>query len=94
MAVSGLIDMTGVHSQDARIVLESMAWEVEKKGEDLIAWADTLAKSWQLLEESRPRLEYYWGAAKFFGEGHYKNSDGWPWKRDQRPKRRLRAVNE
>ncbi len=93
MAVSGLIDMTGLHSRDARVVLESMAREAEKKGEDLVAWAETLAKSWQLLEESRPTLEYHWSAAKFFGEGHYKNSNGWPWKQGQRPKPRLRAVN-
>ena len=56
MAVSGLIQMTGLHSRDARIVLDSMAREVERKGEDLIAWADTLAKSWQLLEESAQGL--------------------------------------
>jgi Helix-turn-helix domain len=94
MAVSGLIQMTGLHSRDARIVLDSMAREVERKGEDLIAWADTLAKSWQLLEKSRSRLEYHWSAAKFFGEGHYKDPDGWPWKQEQGPKRKLRAVNE
>jgi hypothetical protein len=94
MAVSGLILTIGLHSRDARIVLDDMAREVEKRGEDLTSWADTLAKSWQLLEKSRPRLEYHWGAAKFFGEGHYKNSDGWPWKQDQRPKKKLRAVNE
>lgn len=94
MAVSGVIQMADLHSRDARIVLDSMAREVEKKGEDLGAWADTLVRSWQEFEKARPRLEYHWSAAKFFGEGHYKNPDGWPWKQDQRPKKKLRAVNE
>ena len=91
MAVSGLIDMTGLHSRDARVVVKT--WPVnEKKGEDLVAWAETLAKSSQ-LSRSPANAEYHWSAAKFFGEGHYKNSNGWPWKQGQRPKPRLRAVN-
>jgi hypothetical protein len=94
MAVSGLIDMTGLHSRDARVVLESMAMEIEKRGGDLADWANTLARSWQEFEKARPRLEYHWSAAKFFGEGHYKNPNGWPWKPDQGPKKRLRPVNE
>lgn len=80
MAVSGLIQFTGIHTQEARIVLDRMAKQVEKNGQDLKAWVETMTQAWKLLESSRPKLKYAWGPDKFFGEGHYKDPAGWPWK--------------
>lgn len=94
MAVSGLIQMTGIHTQKARIVLDQMAQQAEKNGEDLKLWAENLAKAWRFLEESRAKLEYSWGAHTFFGEGHYKDPNGWPWKQGQSKPRKLKAVSE
>lgn len=94
MAVSGVIDMTGLHSSKARVVLDRMARKAEISGEDMAAWADKMVAAWRHLEESRPKLEYAWGAETFFGEGHFKNPDGWPWKKDHRRPSKLRAVNE
>lgn len=93
-AVSGLIQLTGIHTQKARVVLDQMAQQVEKEGGDLKAWVERMAEAWQLLESSRPKLEYAWGAEKFFGEGHYKNPAGWPWKPGHNGPRKLKAVSE
>jgi hypothetical protein len=50
--------------------------------------ARNLVKEWPLeiddrngqTEEAKPRLSYTWGAKAFFGEGHWRNKRGWPWK--------------
>jgi uncharacterized protein YdaU (DUF1376 family) len=94
MAVSGLILKTGIHTPKARIVLDSMAHQVENAGEDLYSWVETMVAAWKHLEASRPKLEYAWGAETFFGEGHYKTPDGWPWKNGYRPGKKIKAVNE
>jgi biotin operon repressor len=85
MAVSGLIQLTGIHTQEARIVLDRMAQKAEKGHEDLKAWVDKMVQAWKLLESSRPKLKYAWGAERFFGEGHYKDPHGWPWKEGYSP---------
>jgi hypothetical protein len=94
MAVSGLIQLTGIHTREARIVLDRLACQAEKEGLDLKVWVEMMAKTWHMFESSRAKLEYAWGAEKFFGEGHYKNSDGWPWKNGHTQTRKLKAVSE
>lgn len=83
MAVSGLIVQIGLYAPRARIVLDAMAREAFKGGADMGKWVEEMARKWRLLEESRAKLEYAWGAENFFGEGHYKNPNGWPWKEGQ-----------
>jgi hypothetical protein len=94
MAVTGVIQMTGIHTQKARIVLDQIAHQAEKDGEDMKSWAEKMAKAWHLFDKSRAKLEYAWGAHTFFGEGHHKNPDGWPWKAGQGTSRKLKAVSE
>jgi hypothetical protein len=94
MAVSGVIEMCELYSRDARMTLEDLARQAEKQGQDLEAWVDSMVKAWKHLVDSRPKLEYAWSAQKFFGEGHYKNPAGWPWKPGSAPPRRIKVVNE
>lgn len=85
MAVTGLIQIIGIHTMTARVVLDRMAHQAEKKGHDLKLWVQKMTDAWSLLESSRPKLKYAWGPDKFFGEGHYKDPAGWPWKEGYSP---------
>jgi hypothetical protein len=40
----------------------------------------SMHEAWQKFKTAAPDLEYHWGAEKFFGELHWKNPAGWPWK--------------
>ena len=59
--------------------------------------AERMSKAWLLLQSSGHKLEYAWGAEKFFAEGRWKNSAGWPWKEGMAPPKEGRqwtAVDE
>jgi hypothetical protein len=56
--------------------------------------AERMSGAWLLMQSSKPKLDYAWGAEKFFGEGHWKDSAGWPWKEGmvQRNEKRIRMA--
>jgi hypothetical protein len=47
---------------------------------------------WKKLQQNNSKLEYAWGAEKFFGEGHFRSSEQWPWKEGQKPKPPVRNM--
>jgi uncharacterized protein YdaU (DUF1376 family) len=56
--------------------------------------AERMSSAWLLLQSSKPKLDYAWGAEKFFGEGHWKDGAGWPWKEGMAPpnEKRMRTA--
>ena len=39
-----------------------------------------LIESFRHFNQARPRLQITWGPARFFGEGHWRDTTLWPWK--------------
>jgi len=55
--------------------------------------AERMASAWALLQSSGHRLEHVpWGAEKFFGQGHWKNTAAWAWKEGQSPQPKKRYL--
>jgi hypothetical protein len=54
--------------------------------------AERMSSAWLLLQSSGHKLEYAWGAEKFFGEGRWKNSAAWPWKQGMAPQPEFRPI--
>jgi len=51
---------------------------------------ECMSSAWSLLQSSGHKLEYAWGPEKFFGEGRWKDSRAWPWKKDMAPQEEYR----
>jgi hypothetical protein len=47
---------------------------------------NAMVEAWNNFRDNAAKLEYQWGAEKFFGEGYWKNVPGWPWKESFAPK--------
>lgn len=69
-----------------QMAIEQTARHEITNGVDPLVVADAMLDAWREFKAARPRLEYPWGAEKFFGEGYWKTPEGWPWKPGQAPK--------
>ena len=61
----------------------------QKRGGDLEALCDRLESAYQQWM-AVPDLEYRWGVAKFFAEGHWQHPDSWP----RKAKSRAQEISE
>lgn len=68
-----------------RVALEQTARHEISAGLEPDAVASAMLATWREFKSSAARLDYVWGAEKFFGEGHWKDSAAWPWKEGQAP---------
>ena len=50
-------------------------------GKDAEALTDEMEAAYRFYEQEKPNLEIHYGPAKFFGDGHWRNRDGWKYKR-------------
>jgi hypothetical protein len=81
MVVSGVLVETAIAGRWLRAVLEQVvSAEAKKPGYEPGALRDRMVESWKQFERAKAELEYTVGAEKFFGEGHWRDSTGWPWK--------------
>jgi len=66
-----------------------LALQEEKRGGDLEKFCDRLAAAYELFLREAPKLEYSWGPAKFFADGHWQHPELWPRKDRDAPKPRI-----
>jgi len=85
MVARGISDLCGLQWPEVfRILMDSCKREMGL-GVAAEIVRDTMSASWQKFQASKPKLEYAWGAEKFFGEGYWKNERTWPWKEGHQP---------
>jgi hypothetical protein len=87
MVTSGVLDDLQLAGMELRVVLDDVCRMAMKAGSTADDLRTSLVSAWREYEQARPKLSYQWGAKTFFGEGHWRNSDGWPWKEGLRPTR-------
>jgi hypothetical protein len=68
------------------VVLDEVCRSQVKVYESPGALRDALIESWRQYDLAKPSLSYTKGAAKFFGDGDWRNKAGWPWKSGHEPK--------
>jgi hypothetical protein len=64
-----------------------------KAGRDADELREAMIASWRDFDMNKPKFSCIWGAAKFFGEGMWKNKPGWPWKTGSEPAPPRKFVN-
>lgn len=75
--LSGIKLMMAIEQTARHEITNGVEWEIV---------ANTMLDSWREFKTAAPKLEYVWGAEKFFGEGNWKDQQAWPWKPDRKPK--------
>lgn len=69
----------------AGIAIQNAAHGETRKGGTVDEVADRMLEAWRKFCEAKPRLQFAYGAEKFFGEGNWLNPAGWPWKQGLAP---------
>lgn len=85
MVSSSVLTSLGLAGMPLRVVLDDVCRMAMRAGASADNLHTSLVNAWREYEQARPKLSYQWGAKTFFGEGHWRNSDGWPWKEGFRP---------
>jgi len=85
MITRGVLSELGLSGRDLAVVLDEVCRSQVKLYESPGALRDALIESWRQYDAARPSLAYTTGAAKFFGDGVWRNKDGWPWKDGKQP---------
>jgi hypothetical protein len=85
MVVSGVLDDLQLSGMELRVVLEDVCRMAMKAGTSADDLRASLVDVWRDYERAKPKLSYAWGAKAFFGEGHWRNKRGWPWKPGEEP---------
>ena len=80
MVGSGVLQELSLSGQDLLRNLTEVAKAEIGKGADGQELMRRMVAAWNEYEREKPNLKYTKGAAKFFGEGDWKDSRGWPWK--------------
>jgi hypothetical protein len=73
--------------RNLRLVLEEVARAEQSHGEDLEVMAEQAIKAWAEYGAVKSQLDYQWGAEKFYGDGHWKTPDTWPYSQAKTSKR-------
>ena len=85
MIVSAVLDECRLSGRDLQTVLEDVARAELKAGRDPDELRNALIAAYRQYSDAKPRLSYTKGAAKFFGDGDWRNPAGWPWKDGAKP---------
>jgi len=80
MAANEVLNRCGIMGIRLSVVLKDQAAFAQRDGIDLMEWIDRAVDAFHKYQEAKPKLTYTKGLERFFGEGDYKNPDGWPWK--------------
>ena len=90
MVASAVLTEARLGGRELRCVLEEVCRSEMKAGMDADTLRDRMVAAWGKYDAAKPDLEYTKGAAKFFGDGDWRDSKTWPWKRKQeQPKPRI-----
>lgn len=68
-----------------RMAVEQVARHEISGGLEPERVADAMLSAWREFKANTAKLQYAWGAEKFFGEGNWKDKAAWPWKEGQAP---------
>lgn len=85
MIARGVLSELALSGRDLVIVLEEVCKASLPQWPSPGDLRDALIKAHRDYEAAKPRLSYTKGAAKFFGDGDWRNPSGWPWKEGQQP---------
>ncbi len=85
MISRGVLSELSLSGRDLAVALDEVCRAEVKKGRDATELRDAMIESWRLYDVSKPSLTYTKGAAKFFGDGDWRNKVGWPWKPGSQP---------
>lgn len=95
MITRSVLTELGLSGRDLAVVLDEVCRSQVKLYETPGALRDALIDSWRQYDVAKPSLSYTKGAAKFFGDGDWRNKTGWPWKEGKQPLATTRRyVNE
>lgn len=80
MITRAVLTETGLAGRELSVVLDDICRSHLKHYDTPGALRDELITAWRDYDVAKPNLTYTKGAAKFFGDGDWKNKQGWPWK--------------
>jgi hypothetical protein len=83
MVASGVLDDLQLSGRELRVVLDDICRLAMKAGTSADDLRKSLVASWQDYELAKPKLGYTLGPQRFFGDGIWRNRDGWPLKEGQ-----------
>lgn len=85
MVTRSVLTETGLAGQQLAVVLDEVCRSQMKLYETPGALRDAMVAAWRDYDVAKPKLSYTKGAAKFFGDGDWRNKEGWPWKPGESP---------
>jgi uncharacterized protein YdaU (DUF1376 family) len=85
MVTRSVLTELGLSGRDLAIVLDEVCRSQMKLYETPGALRDAMIAAWREYDVAKPRLGYTKGAAKFFGDGDWRNKEGWPWRPGESP---------
>jgi hypothetical protein len=91
MAARAVMDRCRLSGMGLSVVLHDQCKLAANAGEDLEGLADRMVKAWDDFIAAKPRLIWFPGAEKFFGQ-MWSNTAAWPWKEGQAPQPKRRYV--
>lgn len=80
MIARSVLTELALSGRDLAVVLEDVCRSALSQWPTAGDLRDALIKAHRDYEVAKPKLSYTKGAAKFFGEGDWRNPIGWPWK--------------
>lgn len=84
MVAQAVMDRSRLAGMGLSVVLTRVAKLAADSGEDLEDLADRMVKAWDEFNQAKPRLSWFPGAAKFFGE-MWDKPNAWPWAEGHAP---------
>lgn len=94
MIARGVLVELCLSGRDLSVVIEEVCRSELARGALPGDIRDGMTAAWRDYEVSKPRLGFHIGAGKFFGEGAWRNRDGWPWKEGENESHKQRAKNK
>lgn len=74
----------GISGRDLRNVLEGViVAHAKRPGYSPESIRDRMIAAWREYQAKKPTLSFQWGGKSFFGEGHWEDPRGWPYKDSQ-----------
>lgn len=85
MIARGVLSELGLSGRDLVTVLEDICRSQIKLYDSPGELRDAMIAAWRDYDIAKTSLVFQKGAAKFFGDGDWRNKAGWPWKEGKQP---------
>lgn len=80
MITQGVLSELCLSGRDLAVAISEVCRAEMARGALPGTLRDEMIAAWREYEIAKPKLSYTKGAAKFYGDGDWRNKDGWPWK--------------